>query len=357
VIEVLVVISVFGVLELLFVRYFLSGADHRHYDLPDHPVLGFRSEPSIQHQRAAEELKASSAPLFRSGGRGARLAEIRSRMDRMGDDLLFDGSIIAVNAGGVPSEWVVASGAKPSRRLLYIHGGAFIAGSPKSHRPITTQLSQRTKSAVLAIDYRLMPENPRKAGIEDSRIAYRWILENGPDGPSSQDILILAGDSAGGNLVLSTAAWARDNKLKMADGVIALSPTTDSSWASPSIKYNRDTDVMLGKSLGRITRVPYHLRLWFSWFFTGFRPLDPRISPLYGDLSGLPPTLVHVSSCEMLYDDCQRYVNKANASGTIAVLGVWPFMLHVWHIFVKTVPEAEEAFDHIEEFVNSHIEG
>ena len=124
-------------------------------------------------------------------------------------------------------------------------------GSPKSHRPITSRLSEIFGSAVLCVDYRLMPEHSRMAGIEDCRMAYSWIFDHGPEGAAPAESVVVAGDSSGGNLALSTIAWARDSGLRAADAVVVLSPQTDFTLASPSLKRNIDTDVTQGKSFGR----------------------------------------------------------------------------------------------------------
>ena len=346
------------IIQLLVARLFLSGSDHSQYDSPEHLPATAREEPSLEHGQVAKLIGAwkdtGGASGSRPRGRG-RLRQVRNRMDQMAENLDFEGKIFPVDVNGVDSEWVIAPGSKPNKRILYVHGGGFVAGSSKSHRPITSELARRLGASVLAINYRLMPENTRKDSIEDCRTAYKWILKNGPDGESPAKVMVMAGDSAGGNLVLSTAAWARDQEIQKADIVIALSPVTDVSWSSPSIKSNRASDIMLGSSLGQIGRIPRSISLWFAWIFNRTTPNNPEVSPLFGRLSGLPPTLIHASSSEMLFDDCKRYVNKANDSGSEAVLGVWPLMIHVWHIFVGSVPEAKEAFDNIEEFVNSHI--
>ena len=210
--------------------------------------------------------------------------------------------------------------------------------------------------AVLAIDYRLMPEHPRAASIADSQTAYRWIIENGPDGPSPAEVLLVSGDSAGGNLTLMVSSWARDVGLRPADGIIALSPATDSTFESPTLQANLDTDHMLGPVMGKpLARTPRWIMLWATLLSSRMHPANQLLSPLQGDLSNLPPTLLHVSSAEMLAGDSIRYFNKAQAHGSPVAIGVWPFMLHVWHVFVQHMPESSEAFDHIEAFLREHV--
>jgi acetyl esterase/lipase len=241
--------------------------------------------------------------------------------------------------------------------VLYIHGGAFIAGSPNSHRSVTSRYSEIANAAVLAIDYRLMPENQRREGIEDCKTAYRWILENGPDGPAPPATLFMGGDSAGGNLSLVMAAWARDENLRAADAVTALSPLTDSTYSGSSIRENLPTDAMLGPLFGALIKIPKPVLSWIFVIENRIRPSDPVVSPVFGELSGLPPTLLQVSEAEMLFDDSRRYVNKARAAGSPVRLQSWAGLLHVWQIFQPEVPEAREAFDRLGEFLDSAAAG
>jgi epsilon-lactone hydrolase len=204
---------------------------------------------------------------------------------------------------------------------------------------------------VLAIDYRLMPEHRRSDGIDDCRTAYRWILDNGPDGENGPpDALFVAGDSAGGNLTLMLTAWARDAGLRAVDGAVALSPATDSTFGSPSLTTNVATDPMLGPIFRSMARVPRWLMLWFAVLTNRASPRNPQLSPVYGDLAGLPPTLVQASEDEILIDDARRYANKARAAGSPVELETWHGMVHVWQIFVTTLPEARDAFDEIGAF-------
>ncbi len=249
---------------------------------------------------------------------------------------------------------MLAQNADPDRRLLYLHGGAFTMGSPKSHRRITSKMSEVANAAVLAIDYRLMPEHPRTAGIEDSRTAYRWLLEHGPAGPGAAASVFVAGDSAGGNLTLSLIAWLRDHGPRAPDAAVALSPVTDTTMGSPSLKTNLGTDPMLGPLFGPLTKVPRALLLWFGWLQLRVNPRDPLVSPVYGDLSRLPPVLVHASNAEMLRDDARRYVNRAVAAGSPATLQTWEHMVHVWHIFHPDLPEGRDAFEEIRAFFAQH---
>lgn len=348
--SILITIVAIPVLLWLIARFFLSGKSHAAFDAPAPQLTGKRTEPSTEHNGVVQFMQAAQAngPKLK---RDEMLAAMRKQMNAMGENVPFEGEIKSVQIDGLDAEWVVAPGADPDQRLLYLHGGAFTMGSPLSHRAITTEYARRLGVAVLAIDYRLMPEHPRRAGIEDCQAAYRWILENGPDGPAAVKNLLVSGDSAGGNLTLMITAWARDEGLRAADAAIALSPATDSSFTSPTLKANLETDVMLGPLFGQaLAKTPRWIMAWSSFISNRISPASPLVSPLQGDLSGLPPTLLHASTAEMLEGDAVRYYNKAVSQGSPVELGMWPFMLHVWHAFVLQMPEAREAFDHIEEF-------
>jgi acetyl esterase/lipase len=197
---------------------------------------------------------------------------------------------------------------------------------------ITSALSKACGFAVLAIDYRLLPEHFRKAGVADCQNAYRYMLEHGPSGKSDAEEIYVAGDSAGGNLALMLSGWTRDAGLRRIDGVIAFSPSTDSTLSNPSAVRNIETDPMLGPGLGPL-------------------PRNPLLSPVFGDLGDLPPTLVQVSDCEMLFDHSLRYVNKAKAQGSPVTLQVWPDMVHVWQMFQHVLPEARDAIDEVAAFI------
>ncbi len=174
-----------------------------------------------------------------------RIDHVRSLMDTIRSHVPLASKCSPTDADGVPAEWVIAPDADPNRRLLYIHGGGFVAGSPTSHRVITSKLSEITNCAVLAIDYRLSPEHKREACIEDCRTAYDWVMANGPKGSATATAIYVAGDSAGGNLTLSLLAWSRDTQRRAPNAAVALSPVTDMRMVTTSIKANLNTDIML----------------------------------------------------------------------------------------------------------------
>lgn len=337
--------------------WYLRGADLRAFDRPrsDVPAGLWQSfstgdHPNDEHRAVIESLSGVTAILGNTP-RARQLPVLRDYLDTMFADRRLDARFVAVDAGGVRAEWVLAPGADPATRTLYIHGGAYTMGSPASHRIITSRFSEMTGGAVLAVDYRRMPENPRMAGIEDCRTAYRWILESGPDGPAPASVLFVAGDSAGGNLTLSLLAWGRDQGLRAPDAAVALAPQTDATFGSPSLKDNLATDAMLGPMFRTLSRVPRSLLLWATCLRIRKRPCDPVISPVFGDLSNLPPLLIHASEVEMLRDDSVRYFNKARLAGSPVQLQTWNHVVHVWHMFYPELTEARDAFEEIRKFL------
>lgn len=351
---------IFALFLLLFaaIAWFLTEAVLRgdnldRYDGPKLTPINAGAPPSAAHH----DVVANLTNLFTgTQGEGNRLTAIRGAMERMGETVdLTDIELHEVVADGVKAEWVLAPNSARDRRLLYIHGGAFTAGSPKSHRPITTALARRLGVSVLAVDYRLMPENRRQDGIDDCHKAYRWILINGPLCWHPVESLCVAGDSAGGNLALNTIAWARDLGIRLPEATVAIAPATDATFSSPSIRNNLDTDPLLGPALRQVVAAPQSLLLWFGWLNGRISPAHPAVSPVRGDLHGLPPTLIHASEAEILRDDAYRYYYKALAADSPVTLETWEHVVHVWHIFEPQLPEAQQAFEHITRYVEERL--
>jgi acetyl esterase/lipase len=341
-------------LLLAFERFYLRGPRPADYPVPAEPgaVSSFGSTAHEQPDfkavtRQVESLSGEIAAHLRRHN----FAAARELMDRLGEDRRYSSRFHRTEADGVAAEWVLAPGADPLRRALYIHGGGFVMGSTRSHRTITSKFSDVCGCAVLAIDYRLLPENRFTDAVTDCRNAYRWMLENGPAGAGEAQRAFVAGDSAGGTLALSLSAWLRDRGLRLPDAVVAMSPLTDSTFSGASICENLATDVMLAPALRPLVRLPPFLRsLSIVWAYR-VRPANPIASPLFDDLSGLPPTLVQASEAEMLLDDARRYVYKARAAGTPARLQTWAGMFHVFQIFERELPQARDAWTKISQFI------
>lgn len=340
-----------------FERFYLRGGAVRTFPAPADPqaVRSFKRPggPGPEHEEVEKAVRELTRRIAEH--KSARnLPAARAVMDELTMGRRYVSRFIPAEVNGRPAEWVLAPGAAPHRRMLYIHGGGFIMGSPKSHRTITSKFSEVSSCAVLAVDYRLMPEHSHMDGLKDCRDAYRWILDNGPDGPHKAETIFVGGDSAGGNFCLSLVAWLRDKGMRLPDAVVALSPLTDLTVSGATIRSNEASDTMLKKVIGPLNRLPRFAQVWLMFLVHRMRPAGAVASPLFGDLSGLPPTLVQASEAEMLYDDARRYVFKARASGSPAILQTWADVVHVWQIFDPLLPQAREAWREIGKFLEAH---
>lgn len=290
--------------------------------------------------------------------RDASLAYLRKGYEHQGNTREFESTFkpdtATFDGVSVAGEWTIPPSADPDARILFVHGGAFLVGSPISHRPITDNLARRTGCAVFAVDYRLGPEHPRMDGIIDCQTAYQWVLDNGPDGQGAARVMALSGDSAGGNLILMLTAWARDKGLRAVDAAAALSPATDATGQSRSMRDNIESDPVLGKMLGPLIKLPLFLRLWIMRYLGKINPSTPLCSPVFFDLHDLPPTLVQASSTEMLRDDGVRYAQKARQAGSPVTLQIWRGQAHVWQHYDTMIPEAAPALDEIAAFFEKH---
>ena len=334
-------------------RFYLSGPGLTAYDRVLNVPQNHEQRASPPHSDVVEKLQHLSQGSDKSGN-GSRLSRMRAAMDSIGEGADLEGiTLIAVDKPNLKGEWVLAANSDPDKRLLYIHGGAFMLGSPLSHRTITTKYARMLGVSVFAVDYRMLPEHGRLDCLSDCQEAYRYVLQNGPERAAEATGLLVSGDSAGGNLALAVTAWARDSQLRAADGVIAIAPATDNTFSSPSMRQNAATDPLLGPTLGKLMKLPRAFLLYFSWISTRLNPSDTRISPIHGELHGLPPMLIHASEAEMLVGDARRYTNKAIAQGSAVKLETWNHMVHVWHIFEPELPEAKQAFEHINKFVRN----
>ena len=245
-----------------------------------------------------------------------------------------------VEAGAVPAEWVSAPDAEAHPVVLYLHGGAYVSGSLQTHRNLAARLSAATGGFVLVIDYRLAPEHPFPAAVDDAVDAYRWLLQNGTD-PTR---LVVAGDSAGGGLTLALLLALRDAGEPLPAAAVCISAWTDMECAGESMTTRAAEDPMLSRE---------RLSPMAPLYLGGADPRTPLASPVHADLGGLPPLLLHVGSAETLLDDSTRLARRAEAAGVDVTLEVWEDMIHVWHAF-ELLPEAGQAMARIGEFVTKH---
>lgn len=247
--------------------------------------------------------------------------------------------------GPIWAEWVDAvknERSSQDRVLLYLHGGGYIALSPITHRNITMRLARYAGCRVLAINYRKAPHYPYPYPLEDSLLAYQWLLDQG----YSADKIMLAGDSAGGHLTLSTLLAIRDRGLPVPAGGVCLSPWTDLSCSGESMRHNRQRDTMIPAR-----RIPAAAR-----HFANGMPLDDaRVSPLYAQLHDLPPLLIHVGDQEVLLHDSTRFAEKAREQGVDVTLRVWRNAPHVFQLFAGVVPQSTWSLKEIAHFMRKRM--
>jgi epsilon-lactone hydrolase len=248
--------------------------------------------------------------------------------------------VTSVRNDGVCGEWIEWN-SEPDTTIYYLHGGGYIACSPATHRPLTAALSRSAKSRVFALDYRLAPEHRYPAAIEDAVNGYLWLVKNG----ISPDSIVIGGDSAGGGLTMATLLSLRDAGHSLPRAAFCFSPWTDLAATGKTLITNNDSDSMFyGASIGKAAPI----------YLGNNSPADPLASPIYADLSNLPPLLIYASSSEVLLDDSVRLAERAKRYGVDVDLRIWDGLPHAWPYFVAfKVPESMRAVDEIGHFINS----
>jgi epsilon-lactone hydrolase len=249
--------------------------------------------------------------------------------------------ITYLDADGVPAAWIVPPGLETKRTVLYLHGGSYNAGSIGSHLPLTGSIALAAKARLLAIDYRLAPEHPFPAAVDDALAAYQWLLKESVQA----NRIVVAGDSAGGGLTLSLLLSLREKGLPLPAAAVCLSPLTDMTFSGESWTTNARTDFML-------KRIPAVKSA--EIYFREANPRAPLLSPLFAELAGLPPLLIQVGSEEVLLSDSTQFAEKARLAGVDVTLEVWKGMQHVWQYAASMLPEARQAVARIGEFVIQH---
>ena len=227
-----------------------------------------------------------------------------------------------VDAGGVSAEWITTPEAANDRVIYYLHGGGYVIGSVSTHREMISRLSRAAGVRALAIDYRLTPEHPFPAAVEDSTAAYRWLLSTGVDASR----IVIAGDSAGGGLTVATLLALRDAGDPLPAAAVCLSPWVDLEGLGESMTTKADIDPTVERR-GLLQMAEAYL--------DGADPRTPLAAPLYGDLSGLPPLLIQVGTAETLLDDATRLAERAESAGVDVTLEPWDDMIHVWQFFCR----------------------
>ena len=274
------------------------------------------------------------------------LAEMRTAMEARSFPATDAATVTPVEADGVPGEWVTVAESDPGRRVLYFHGGGYVFGSPVTHRRLCEDIARAGGCAVLNLDYRLAPEHPFPAAVEDAVMGLKFIRAHGPDGPGAPEASFVAGDSAGGGLTLATLLAARDQGMEQPNAAIAISAWTDLAITGESVTSLAEDDPQKSStSMLEDLAVQY---------LGGADPCTPLASPLYADYAGLPPLLLQVGGAEMLLSDTTRAAERARLAGVDVVEEVWDEMFHVWHLYAPMLPEGQQAIERIGEFINQH---
>ncbi len=270
--------------------------------------------------------------------------ERRQRLDAFGQALGApdDARLETIEVAGIPAEWSTTPEAEARRAVLYLHGGGYMAGSIVSHRYVAVEIGRAAQARTLALGYRLAPEHPYPAQLEDTLAAYSKLRDQG-FAPSD---IAVGGDSAGGNLTLALLLALRERGLPMPACGWLISPWSDLTASGATMQSKAAVDPMISK--------PYLLELAHA--FSGGRPIaDPLISPQFADLAGLPPLLIQVGSDETLLDDAVTLAGRAGAAGVAVTLEVWPDMIHAFPMFFPQVAASRRATEHAGAFMRRHM--
>jgi epsilon-lactone hydrolase len=301
--------------------------------------------------RTSEDIAAAPLELvierirrvYRGWNRSTSVAQMRIDWDDAFPADIAPISHQRVSVGGLDGEWIAGSDAPHDKAVLYFHGGGFRLGSVSSHRELIARISQACGCRVLAINYRLAPEYRFPAPLEDALAAYGWMLDRG----LRPENIALAGDSAGGNLVLTTMLGLRERGLPLPATGVLMSPWTDLAATGETYVSRADADP--------IHQRPMILALAKDYLGEGGDPRDPQASPLYADLTGLPPLLIQVGDRETVLADSTMFADKAHAARVDVELQVWGGMIHVFQMFAE-LPEAHRAIASIAEFLKRQLQ-
>jgi acetyl esterase/lipase len=272
---------------------------------------------------------------------GVGVEEIRAGFESMAQPVPEGVQIETVDANGVPAEWVTPPGAAEDRVILYVHGGGYVIGSLNTHRLLVAEIARSAGARALSLDYRLAPEHPFPAAVDDAVAGYRWLLANGVQ----SEKIVIAADSAGGGLTLATLLALRDAGEPLPAAAVCISPWVDLEGIGESMTSKADVDPMVQKE---------PLQQMAAWYLNGADPRSALAAPLYADLRGLPPLLIQVGTSETLLDDSIRITERAREAGVDVMLEPWEEMIHVWQIFFPAVPEARSAVERIGEYIRQH---
>ncbi|MCP1535716.1 acetyl esterase/lipase [Methylorubrum extorquens] len=272
------------------------------------------------------------------------MAERRARVDALAADYALppDVRVEPIDAHGVPAEWTSTPAANGERVILFLHGGGYVSGSLKSHRHMVAQAGREALARTLALGYRLAPEHPFPAALDDALTGYRFLLASG----IAPARIALAGESAGGGLALATALSLREAGLSLPGCLWLSSPWVDLALTGASMESKAAVDPLLSRT---------YLSELASLYLNGADALGPLVSPINADLAGLPPMLIQVGSAETLLDDSIRLAAAAGAADVSVRLAIWPHMIHAWHLFYQEVADGRRSLTEAGAFIRAHL--
>ncbi len=293
---------------------------------------------------AESEIEAIRA-LLSAKPRPVGWAERRARIDEVGSvwPVAGDVTLEPADLDGVPGEWSIAPGSDASRVLMFFHGGGYCSGSIVSHRRMVTEAGRAAGARTLAVGYRLAPEHRFPAAIEDALTAWRALVAQG----IAPDHIAVGGDSAGGGLTLALTMALRDSARAVPGCLWLASPWTDLTMSGETLASKDAVDPLIHK--------PYLEELRDAYLPPGMDQRDPRVSPLYANLQGLPPTLIQVGSCETLLADSTRLAAAAGAADVPVTLEIWPLMIHAWPMWNAELEPGRRALASAGAFIRRHL--
>jgi acetyl esterase/lipase len=274
-----------------------------------------------------------------------RVYDGRKEMEEWATTLKIPGdlTIEEISVNGISSVWLSTPESVKEQVILYLHGGGYMLGSINTHKVLGTNIARASKSRVLMIDYRLAPENPYPAALEDSVSAYKWLIDEAGINPKN---IVISGDSAGGGLTAATLIKLREMGIPLPAAAVLLSPWADLEVTGDSVKTKRGKDPMLTED---------ELFFCANVYVEDNDPKNPYISPIYADMKDLPPLLIQVGSSELILDDSTRLAENAQSAGVEVILDVWEDMIHVFQSFAPWAPEGKQAIEKIGEFIQKRM--
>jgi acetyl esterase/lipase len=288
---------------------------------------------------------AAVRTLLDSKPRPVRWRARRQRLDEIGSvwPVASDVTLITVDINGIPGEWSTVPDSDSSHVLLFFHGGGYCSGSIISHRRMVSEAGRAAGIRTLAIGYRLAPENPFPAALEDAVTAWHFLRQQ----DIAADHIAIGGDSAGGGLSLSIALMLRDAKEDLPACLWLVSPWTDLTMSGSSLVTKDAVDPLIHKS--------YLCELADAYLGGAGDRKDPRVSPLFADLTGMPPMLIQVGSAETLLDDAVRLAAAVGEADVPVTLEIWPHMIHAWHLWNARLESGRQALRSAGTFMREHL--